>query len=91
MTDPPSITWDNVVAMYEKLGARWNEPRATQLRMNTEYAEDFVKAFASPDVSMSSASFFGGIPIVPDDSMLYGEWRIIDQFGNTMKEGMICG
>jgi len=85
MDDTPGIA--DIVAMYDKMGKEWNKPRAAQIRMAKEYANKLLTEIPRyDDYSNPWLHFLMGIPISIDDTLCYGEWRILDQFGNTLKE-----
>src|SRR3990172_792091 len=88
MTNDGGITWDNVAAMYNRMGEDWNKPpRAVQIRMTKEYANNLLTEIPQyDDYSNPSAYFLMGIPIIADDKLIYGEWRVFDQYGNTLEE-----
>lgn len=84
---PVAITWDDVVAMYRNLGGEANARRAAKLRMTEEYAKDLIARVPHiKNYQQSGINQMLGIPIVPDDTLKYGEWKLLDQFGEVLHE-----
>jgi len=89
MSEEKGIVWADILAMYEKLGKEWNKQHISQLRMCMAYALDFVNPFSpTKDLSYYGEWTMLGCQIVFDDTLCYGEWRMLDQHGNTLKESL---
>lgn len=86
-----TVTWDDIMKTYERLTDEYapTSPRAARMKCGPGVA-DWLKD-ALPTIKDSSSPFgvaqFAGITIYEDDTLVPGQYKIIDQYGNVMREG----
>jgi len=74
------ITLNDIVSIYQTLAEKM-QPRPSRLHMTPEFAQDFLAGSSESNVYRNS-----GILITPDDTLIYGEWKLINQYGQVMNE-----
>jgi hypothetical protein len=84
MNDQGGIEWDDIAAMYRRLGEEWRQPRASVLIASPEYLADMTANI--PRVSDMPYIMMMSVRLRPDDEMSYGHWKLLDQYGEVMKE-----
>lgn len=90
MTEP--IAWDDIVKTYKRLGEEARKPRADRMVCGTLIPDFLFSRYRTAEPGNMLLSLpFAGIPVLVDEDMEPHAWRVDDQYGNVLAEGIVSG
>lgn len=79
------FTWNDIIATWHTLLEDVLKPRATTLKASEAYLHDMLLALPTARPT-DYTSLNIGVQLWPDESLTYGAWQLLDQYGKVMRE-----